>query len=144
MTVNHNSSLRLWVHWLSRSRCGRHIWASFKEVLSSTHAVSLWQHGAQAGPPPGWCVACCICADSCTAVADLPRVTLLIFLGGVCSTQSSLCAALLFFLGSKPSLHVVLLAVATFGLLPFYFFYFFFYQTCISLSVWVTLAGAYL
>lgn len=58
MTVNHNSSLKLWVHWLSRSRCGRHIWASFKEALSHTHAICLWQHETQAGPPPGQFVAC--------------------------------------------------------------------------------------
>lgn len=76
---------------------------------------------------------CCICADCCTAVADLPtRVTLLIFLAGVCSTQNSLCTVIFFFFFcSKPSLYVVLFRVSTFSLLLYYFFY----ETCTSLSV---------
>lgn len=119
MTVNHNSLLRLWVHWLSMSRRGRHLWAGFKEVLSLTHAVWLWQRGARAEPPPAWCVPHCMCArlPCCGWSSNKRGVTLPIFLGGVCSTRSSLCTALLFFLGNKTALYVVLFRVSTFSLL---------------------------
>lgn len=79
----------------------------------------VWQCGAWAEPPLACCVSCCMCAhlSCCGSSSNKSGVTLLIFLGGVCSTRSSLCIALLFFLGNKPPLYVVFLIVSTFSLL---------------------------
>lgn len=79
----------------------------------------------------GVCLAACVL--TCLAVPDLPtRVTLIIFLGGVCSTQRGLCTALLFFLGDKPPLYVLLFIASTFSSLLYLFFCETYFFKCVS------------